>query len=148
MGGRDGSREARARPVVRPVARSATGGVSVAPPPGGPQVSIVDDLVPAVVRDVCDPGRDASAVTGRPGGGGSRGRSSSSSSSPRGRCARPTCGRARPSRRGRCHGDRRRSGAAIPILANGVLDALIEAAVCWRKLSAPFGGRSGAADLP
>ena len=56
MGGGDRSREARARPVVRPVARSATGGVGVAPPPGGPQVSIVYDLVPAVVRDVCDPG--------------------------------------------------------------------------------------------
>ena len=46
---RDRGREARARAVVRPVARDAAGDVTVAPPLGGPEVSVVDYLVTGIV---------------------------------------------------------------------------------------------------
>ena len=48
---RDRGREARARAVVRPVARDAAGDVAVAPPLGRPEVAAIDDLLAAVVLE-------------------------------------------------------------------------------------------------
>ena len=120
------ARKARARPIVRPIARRASRCAPERPPLSRPEVPVVDDAVTAVVRDVRDPRvRRGAAARGR-----------------RARRRRWSRGRgSRRHRRGRRHRERRRAcrcrgyrhggggRAPVAILADRVLDALVEPAV-------------------
>lgn len=120
------ARKARARPIVRPIARRASRCAPKRPPLGCPEVPVVDDTVTAVVRDVRDPRVRCGAAA--------RGWRARRRRWSRGRCSRRhSRGRGHGERRRacRCRGYRHGSGGRAPvaILADRVLDALVEPAV-------------------